>query len=66
MEKDARVESKNQTFTAPETEALGEPAAVCEVTGNGIWRTRIGGQARELSRSNSTLSRSRSGERMAR
>ena len=51
MEKDARVESKNQTFTAPQTEALGEPAAVCEVTGNGIWRTRIGGQARELSRS---------------
>ncbi len=51
MEKDARVESKNQTFTPPETEAPGEPAPVPGVAGNGIWRTRIGGQARNLSHS---------------
>ena len=51
MEKDARAESKNQAFTAQETEAQGEPAPVCEVAGNGIRRTRFGGQARELSRS---------------
>jgi signal transduction histidine kinase len=51
MEKDARVESKNQTFTPPKTEAVGEPAPVSDVAGNGVWGTRIRGQARNLSHS---------------
>jgi signal transduction histidine kinase len=51
MEKDARVESKKQTFTPPKTEAVGEPAPVSDVAGNGVWGTRIRGQARNLSHS---------------
>jgi signal transduction histidine kinase len=51
MEIDARVESKNQTFTPPKTEAVGEPAPVSDVAGNGVWGTRIRGQARNLSHS---------------
>lgn len=51
MEKDARVESKNQPFTASQTEAPGEPASVSDVAGNRVWGTRIRGQARNLSHS---------------
>lgn len=51
MAKDAKVESKNATFIAQETEALVEPAPVSDAARNGIWRTRIGVKARNLSRS---------------
>jgi signal transduction histidine kinase len=51
MGKDAQVESKNETFIAQETEALVEPPPVSEVAGNGVWGTRIRGQARNLSHS---------------
>lgn len=51
MAKDAKAESENANFTALETEALAEPAPVCDAARNGIWRTRIRVKARNLSRS---------------
>ena len=51
MAKDAKVESKNETFIAQEIEALVEPAPDSDVVRNGIWRTRIRVQARKLSHS---------------
>ncbi|RKS28623.1 histidine kinase [Pseudomonas sp. WPR_5_2] len=47
----ADVESKNGTFIAQETENLIGPAPVSDAARNGIWRTRITAQARDLSRS---------------
>jgi len=52
MAKDAKVESKNETSIADETETLVEPAPpVDEEVRDGIWSTRIGGRVRKLSRS---------------
>ena len=51
MEKDAKVESKNETFIADETETLVGPAAGSDGARKGIWRTRIKAQTRKLSRS---------------
>jgi len=51
MEKDAKVESKNETFIAGETETLVLPPSVSDVAHKGIWRTRITALTRKLSRS---------------
>ena len=51
MAKDAKVESKNETFIADETETLVGPASVFDVDRKGVWRTRIAAQTRKLSRS---------------
>jgi signal transduction histidine kinase len=49
MAKDAKVESKNQAFTAPQTDAAHEPAPGADALANGIWRTRLKVKARKLS-----------------
>jgi len=51
MIKDAKVESESETFIAQETDASVGPAPASDVVRNGIWRTRVRGQARKLSRS---------------
>ncbi|WP_433766337.1 sensor histidine kinase [Pseudomonas putida] len=49
MANDAKVESKNATLIAHETEALFEPASALDADHKGIWRTRT--WARQLSNS---------------
>jgi signal transduction histidine kinase len=51
MEKDAKVESKNETFIAGETETLVVPPSVSDVAHKGTWRSRITALTRKLSRS---------------
>jgi signal transduction histidine kinase len=51
MVKNAKPDSKNESFMAQETEALVESAPVFDPVHNGIWNTRIRGRARDLSRS---------------
>ncbi|VVP14889.1 sensor histidine kinase [Pseudomonas fluorescens] len=51
MVKNAQADSKNETLIAQEAEAMVEPPPASDEVRNGIWRTRISGRARELSRS---------------
>lgn len=51
MAKDAKVESKNETFVADQTETLVEPAPAPKTAKPALWRTRLKAQARNLSRS---------------
>ncbi|WP_350601006.1 histidine kinase [Pseudomonas sp. 65/3-MNA-CIBAN-0223] len=51
MAKDAKVESKNETFVGDQTETLVEPLPPRERGQRAIWRTRFKARARNLSRS---------------
>jgi signal transduction histidine kinase len=51
MAKDAKVESKNETFVGDEIETLVEPAPASKAAHTTRWRTRLKAQARHLSRS---------------
>ncbi|WP_223416281.1 MULTISPECIES: sensor histidine kinase [unclassified Pseudomonas] len=51
MARDAKVDSKNETFITQEIEALVEPAPDDNVVRNGIWHARLKVQARKLSHS---------------
>ncbi|MEO8643722.1 histidine kinase [Pseudomonas sp.] len=51
MAKDAKVESKNETFVGDQTETLVEPPPAKEGGQRAIWRTRFKTRARNLSRS---------------
>lgn len=51
MAKDAKVESKNETFVGDQIETLVEPPPANEGGRRAIWRTRFKTRARNLSRS---------------
>ncbi|MDI3354956.1 histidine kinase [Pseudomonas sp. UYIF39] len=51
MAKDAKVESKNETFVGDRIETLVEPPPANEGGRKAIWRTRFKARARNLSRS---------------
>jgi len=51
MAKDAKVESKNETFVSDQTETLVEPLSASEQDHKARWRIRFKTRARNLSRS---------------